>query len=127
LELIQLWDNNGRLGVIVYGWTGNAMGEIWGNGNMGEAPGAVAWQIGDLNGDGKAEVLQLWDNNGRFAMIEYAWRNNALQEVLAASNMGEWPGAVQWATGSFLATPGQVLQLWNNSGRLGAIVYGGFN
>ena len=39
--------------------------------NMGQGSGAVGFVMGDLDGDGRAEVVQLWDNHGRLAEITY--------------------------------------------------------
>ena len=50
VEIIQQWNNGGRLGTLVYGWQDGALRKIWGSGNMGEGSGAVAWLLGDVNG-----------------------------------------------------------------------------
>ncbi|HET6970236.1 MAG TPA: protease pro-enzyme activation domain-containing protein [Phenylobacterium sp.] len=126
-ELIQLWANGGQLGMIVYGWNGTAMREVFNNANMGEGPGAVAWQIADVNGDGKAELIQLWNNGGQLGLIEYGWDGASMREVFSAGDMGEGSGAVAWTTAPFAAGAAQLLQFWNNGGSLGAILYAGFN
>src|SRR5579862_3270046 len=77
-ELIQLWDNGGRLGVNIYGWTTDPTGRVvlrnpnenltlYGTDDIGQGYSGV-FLVGDINGDGSDELIQLWDNNGRLAM-----------------------------------------------------------
>jgi hypothetical protein len=45
---------------------------LWGTANVsGDGPGAVAWLVGDINGDGKDEVIQPWANGSTLGMIVY--------------------------------------------------------
>ena len=123
-EVVQLWANGGSLGMIVYHWTGSAMAVLWSSNNMGEGPGAVSWLIGDVNGDGKAEVLQQWANGGSLGMIVYHWTGSAMAVLWSSSNMGEGPGAVSWLIGDVNGDgKAEVLQQWANGGSLGMIVY----
>jgi hypothetical protein len=123
-EVIQLWNNGGKLGMIVYGWSGSAMTTLWGTSNIGEGSGAVAWQIGDVNGDGKDEVIQLWNNGGKLGMIVYGWCGSGMTTLCSSSNVGEGPGAVAWLTGPVQGgVVDEIVQLWDNGGRLGVILY----
>ena len=123
-EIIQLWNNNGRLGMIVYRWTGAAMAVLWGTGDIGEGSGAVSWLIGDVNKDGQAEIIQQWSNNGRLGMIVYRWTGAAMAVLWGSSDMGEGSGAISWLIGD-VNKDGQaeIIQQWSNNGRLGMIVY----
>jgi C1A family cysteine protease len=124
-EICQLWDNSDRLGMIIYTWNGSAMTELWNSTNVGEGPGAVSWLIGDVNGDGQAEICQLWDNDGRLGMIIYTWNGSAMTELWNSTNVGEGPGAVSWLIGDVNGDgKAEICQQWNNSGPLGMIVYG---
>jgi hypothetical protein len=123
-EIVQLWNNGGNLGMIVYGWTGAAMTTLWGNGNMGQGSGAVAWEIGDVNGDGRAEIVQLWNNGGSLGMIVYRWTGAAVTTLWGNGNMGQGSGAVAWQIGDINGDGrAEIVQLWNNGGNLGMIVY----
>jgi len=124
-EVVQLWNDGGRLGMIVYGWSGSGMTTLWASGNMGQGVGAVDWQIGDVNGDGRAEVVQLWNDGGRLGMIVYGWSGSGMTTLWASGNMGQGVGAVDWQIGDVNGDGrAEVIQLWNDGGRLGMIVYG---
>ena len=69
--MVQLWNNGGRLGIIVYGWTGAAMEVLEASSNVGQGSGAVAWLTGRIQGGVIDEIVQLWDNGGRLGLILY--------------------------------------------------------
>src|SRR6185437_6706556 len=57
-EIAQLWDNNGRLGLIVYGAdSGGSLATVFGSADMGQGSGALAWLAGDFTGSGKTEMV----------------------------------------------------------------------
>jgi hypothetical protein len=123
-EIVQQWANGGSLGTIVYHWNGSAMATLWSTGNMGQGPGAVSWLIGDVNGDGKAEVLQQWANGGSLGMIVYGWNGSAMTTLWSSNNMGQGPGAVSWLIGKVNGDgKAQIMQQWVNGGSLGMIIY----
>jgi hypothetical protein len=48
-KIIQPWDNNGRLGLIVYGFdVPNSISTRFASSNVGQGSGALAWLIGDI-------------------------------------------------------------------------------
>jgi hypothetical protein len=97
-ELVQLWNDNGRLGMIVYHWNGNGMVTLWDSPNVGQGVGAVNWEIGDVNGDQRTELIQLWNDNGRLGVIVYGW-NGASMATLSTGDVKQGPGAVDWQIG----------------------------
>lgn len=65
-QIVQLWNNNGRLGIIVYEPKADGSYAVgWGTGNAGEGSGAIAFSPVTMNGDGKTQIVQLWNNNER--------------------------------------------------------------
>lgn len=124
-EIIQCWNNHGKLGVILYGWRDNAMRTLWRTGDIGQGSGAVSWQVADINGDGRAELIQCWDNHGKLGVIVYAYKRHALTALWASGDLKQGSGAVAWQVAD-LDGDGrtELIQLWNNHGRLAAIVYG---
>ena len=85
--------------MIVYGWSGDAMKVLWSSADMGEGSGAVSWQIGDINGDGQAEIIQLWSDGGHLGMIVYGWSAGAMKVLWSTPNIGQGSGAVDWQIG----------------------------
>ena len=126
-DIIQLWDNGGRLGMIVYGSDGaGGYPATFATGDMGQASAAISWLTADLNGDGKAEIVQLVNNGGRLGMNVYGSDGaGGYTATFTSTNMGQGAGAVSWLTAD-LSGDGKadIIQLWDNGGRLGMIVYG---
>ena len=50
-EIAQLWDNQGQLGITLYGTDGKGgLTQLFRNGNMGASSAALAWLTGDFTG-----------------------------------------------------------------------------
>src|SRR2546422_47716 len=61
-----------RLGIVIY--SANASGGLqrtFGSPSLGQGPGALAWLTGDVNGDGRTDILQPWKNGDRLGLIVY--------------------------------------------------------
>lgn len=125
-EVVQLWNNSGSLGMIIYHWSSGAMTMLWSTGDMGQGAGALSWLIGDIDGDGRAEISQQWGNGGTLGMIIYGWdpANATMTTQWATGNMGQGSGAVGWLAGDVNGNGrADVIQEWSNAGTLGT-VYG---
>jgi hypothetical protein len=126
-EIAQLWENGGSLAVIIYGMPGGTLTVHYRN-DVGQGSGALAWLTGDFTGSGHTEIAQLWDNNGTLGLNVYSFANAIVQTVISSSDLGQGSGAVAWLTGDFFGRGlAQIVQLWDNDGTLGAVVYGGGN
>jgi hypothetical protein len=125
-EIAQLWDNNGTLGLIVYGIGNGTLEAVFTNPNMSQGSSALAFLVGDFTGSGATEIAQLWDNNGILGLIVYGIGNGTLEAVYTNPNMGQGSGALTFLPGYFTGsgTTTQIAQLWDNNGTLEMIVYG---
>ena len=126
-EIAQCWSNDSRLGMIVYGSDGGAgLKTLWANADMGQGMGAVSWQVGDYNGDGKDEIVQCWENSNKLGMIVYGSDGGAgLKTIWGTDDLGEGPGAVRWLVGDINGDGrDEIVQCWGNGSKLGMIVYG---
>jgi hypothetical protein len=124
-EVIQVWDNH-RVAMIVYGWDKDHMKVLWGDDIPTEEDiSALAWLIGDVNGDGKAEIIQMYNNGGNAASIVYAWNGSGIVEIAKNTNLTEGSDAVSWQVGDFNGDGrSEVCQMWKHrNGNLGMSVY----
>jgi hypothetical protein len=125
-EIAQLRNNNGVLGLIVYGMSGGTLQTLVTYPDMGQGSSALAFLVGDFTGSGATEIAQLWDNNGILGLIVYSVANGILATPVAQPDMGQGSGALAFLTGYFTGagTTTQIAQPWDNNGTLEMIVYG---
>ena len=125
-EIAQLWNNNGALGLIVYGMSGGTLQTLVTYPDMGQGSSALAFLVGDFTGSGATEIAQLWDNNGVLGLIVYSVANGILATPVAQPDMGQGSSALAFLTGYFTGTgtTTQIAQPWDNNGTLEMIVYG---
>lgn len=123
-DLIQLWNNNGWLGLTVFRSTGTGYSLWFNNSNMGQGSPARAWLTGDMDGDGRTDIFQPWNNNGTLGLIAYRATGTGYATAFASGNMGQGSGAFAWLVGDMDGDGrSDIFQPFNNSGALGMIVY----
>jgi len=124
-EIAQLWDDNGDLGLIVYGNVNGTVQTVYSDSDLFEGSGALAFVTGDFTGSGYTQIAQPWDNNGNLGLIVYGNVNGTLQTVYSDTDLFEGSGALAFLTGDFTGSGyTQIAQPWDNNGNLGLIVYG---
>ena len=123
-DLIQLWNNNGWLGLTVFRSTGTGYALWFSSANMGQGSAHRAWLTGDMDGDGRTDIFQPWNNNGTLGLIAYRATGTGYTTAFASGNMGQGWWALGWLTGD-MDGDGRtdIFQPWNNNGSLGLIAY----
>ena len=116
-EIAQLWDDNGNLGLIVYGNVNGTLQTVYSDTDLFEGSGALAFLTGDFTGSGYTQIAQPWDNNGNLGLIVYG--NDGFSSVVAVASspdLGQGPGALAWLTGTFVGpeVPALIAQPWDN-------------
>jgi hypothetical protein len=100
------------------------MAKLFASGNMGEGSGAESWLVGDVNNDGQAEIIQLWNNGGLTGMIVYYWTGSVMSTLSGNSNVEQDGGALSWFVVDVNRDGrARVPQPWSNGGQLGITVY----
>ena len=121
-ELLQPWANETKLGLNVYGWNGSQMVVKWASADLGEGPGALAWLVADIDGDGKTELLQPWTNGDKLGLNVYGWNGSQMVVKWASADLGEGPGALAWLVADIDGDGKlELLQPWANGDRLSLI------
>ena len=66
IQIAQPWDNNGTLGLNIYGNVGGTLQPVFTSSDMGQGSGALAWLTGNFTGTGNdfTEIAQLWTTTG---------------------------------------------------------------
>ena len=126
IEIAQLWDDNGALGLNIYGDVGGTLQPVFTSGDMGQGSGALAWLTGNFTGTGNdfTEIAQLWDDNGALGLIIYGSPGGNPQAVFAQPDMGQSSGAVAFLAGNFTGSATtEIAQLWDNNGTLSCLLY----
>ena len=123
-DLIQLWNNQGRLAAAVYTATGTGYIRRFRTGDLGAGAGAVAWLTGDSDGDGRTDLIQLWNNQGHLGVIVYRWTGAKLALGSHSADLGTGAGALLWLpVDADNNGRTDILQIWNNGGKLAAVEY----
>lgn len=123
-DLIQPWKNGSRLGLIAYTSNGIGYTFAWGRPNMGQGAGALRWLTGDMNGDGRIDIIQPWDNNGRLGLIVYTSTGTSFTYAWATQNIGQGSSALTWLTGDVNGDgKTDIIQPFKSASNLGFIVY----
>jgi len=129
IQIAQPWDNNGTLGLNIYGNVGGTLQPVFTSSDMGQGSGALAWLTGNFTGTGNdfTEIVQLWDDNGILGLIVYGIGNDGtLETVFANPNMNQGSSALAFLAGYFTGsgTTTQIAQPWDNNGTLQLLIYG---
>src|SRR5208337_1088529 len=125
IEIAQLWDDNGTLGLNIYGSVGGNPQAVFAQPDMGHGSSALAFLAGNFTGSATTEIAQLWDNNGVLGLIIYGMSGGTLQTLVTYPDMGQRSSALAFLVGDFTGSGAtEIAQLWDNNGILGLIVYG---
>ena len=115
-EIAQLWNNNGNLGLIIYGTVNGTPQTVDSDTDLFEGSGALAFLAGDFTRSGYTQIAQPWDNNGNLGLIIYGEDGLSVVAVASSPDLGQGPGALAWLAGTFVgpAAPALIAQPWDN-------------
>src|SRR6516225_5463094 len=122
-QIAQVWEDNGNLGLIVYGYANGTFQTVYSN-VIGFKPDALAFLTGDFLGFGNTQIAQLRDDNGTLELLIYG-STEGTPQLYTDLDMDQGPAALAFLAGNFTGSGNtQIAQLWDNNGDLGLIVYG---
>jgi hypothetical protein len=114
-EILQRWWGPKGIGLAVYAPTPDGQGYYhrWSSADLGRPAAAVAWLPVDMNGDGRTEIVQLFDTGKALGMITWAPTDDGgYASPWRCDDSGEGAG------GQFLAVDGngdgrtEIVQIW---------------
>ncbi|MBW4459024.1 MAG: VCBS repeat-containing protein [Nodosilinea sp. WJT8-NPBG4] len=121
-EIVQAWKNDGgHLAFTMFARDANGNIVVWGGGVIiGAGTGAFAWFTGDFNGDGKAEIVQAWIQDGgnlAFTMFGSDANGNITWIGNGASLGAPGSNAFAWFTGDFNGDrKAEIVEAWIQDG-----------
>ena len=132
-QVIQIWPHGSSspLGINVFSWSKaeSKMTTLSSQSNFNQDQGG-SWFIGDVNGDGHDELVQIF-NNGNLASNTYGWDADlepqpGLVNLAPQSNLGEGFYSPQVVLLGDINGDGtaELVQLWNNGPSVEVAVYG---
>lgn len=122
-DVIQPWNNGGTLAIIAHNVSGNSTNIICNNTMPGIGTGNVGFVPADVNGDGKTDFVQGWNNGGKMSLIVFTSTGTSFYQswnattTMGAANIRLLPVDMDGDGKTDIA------QLWNNNGNLGLIIY----
>jgi Zn-dependent metalloprotease len=122
-DIIQLSNNAGQLRITVYRSTGSGyiLDSVT---DTGRSPAALAWLTGDVDHDGRTDIIQPFDNAGRLGIAVYSPGATGYHVNTVTPDLGQGAGALAWLTGHMtdqMST--DVIQPFDSGGNLGLLVY----
>jgi hypothetical protein len=113
-----------RLGMRLFAGSNSGFSLLWQTTDVGQGSGALAWLVGDIDGDGQADLLQPWRNGSQLGLIVYSWNGTRMTTKWGTQNIGQGYGALSWLVGDVDGDGNDdLLQPWRNGATLGLIVY----
>lgn len=121
-DLIQCWNNNEHMGIRVFKSTGTSFVKTY-EGTMVESPYNLGLLAVDIDADGKTDIAQTYTNNGHFTIKIYHSTGTGFEEYAnvrqTGGNLSEGIFAADWDGDGKT----EIVQTWNNGGKLGYFVY----
>jgi len=123
-DLLQLWNNNGTVEVIV--WNSNGINfQPLGSLPLQGSLQAFKYLPVDVNADGRTDIAELSTaSNGQLQITLHGATASNFYQTVSTAQPGSGPGALAWLTGDVNADgKTDIFQVWNDAGNVGIIVH----
>jgi C1A family cysteine protease len=122
-DLVQGWSNGGKLGLIAHISNGVAFNVGWAN-TTGQGSGNIQLLPVDMDGDGKTDVAQIWNNGGSLGVFVYRSTGSSFTQAATYLPAGIGSGNVGFVSADYDGDgKTDIIQTWNNNNNLGIIVH----
>jgi len=112
------WNNGGNTTLTLRRSTGSGFAHVHWLANAGDWSESATYVAGDFNGDGRADIVRLWEGLGKTSSQVYLSDGTKFQAPMAWSTRdGGWGSEVKWTSGDFDGDGLTDLNAtWNNGG-----------
>lgn len=112
------WNNGGNTTLTVRQSTGSGFSHVHWLANAGDWSESGTFVAGDFNGDGRSDIVRLWEDLGKTSSQVYLSDGVKFQDPVAWSTRdGGWGSEVKWTSGDFDGDGRTDLNAtWNNAG-----------
>jgi hypothetical protein len=119
-EVIQVWNNGGKVSIEVYkSFDGRTYQGYSGGGYQLGGASALKFLKGDFNGDGRTDVIQVWNNSGRVSIEGYSWNpaTRRFDWTVGGGQLYGGAGALTFLSGDINGDGRtDIIQIWDNAG-----------
>ena len=116
-DLMKVWNDDGQLTSDVHISNGSSFNiQRWATKQGGYAH-SMKWFLGDFNGDGKTDVMKLWDDNGTFTSDVHISNGSSFNIQRWATKQGGYSNEMRWFVGDFNADgKTDIMKIWGEGG-----------
>ena len=119
IDLLKFWDDGGRMSADAHLSTGSSFKIARWATKQGRIWDEMHWLTGDFNGDGRTDIMKLWESGGRMSADVHISLNSGFQMARWASIQGGIWDTMTWRTGDFNGDGRtDLLKYWDDSGSL---------
>ena len=124
VDLVNIFNDAGSMSADIHTSTGTSFSIARGETKAGGFWDAQKWAVGDFNGDGKSDLVNMFNDNGLMSADVHLSNGSGFQIQRWESQAGGFWDAQKWATGDFNGDgKADLVNMFNDNGLMSADVH----